>query len=149
MIQMLNYLLNKDFKGVIISMNPWRKGEYAFWHRTRSYKTESNGKFRTVDLISEIIISLSGLHKGMERTKERLKTDWDKLSNLKNREQSRLEKKRTKMQAPVGQYEEVWPVKMESQKVRTKTETKNTLKNNSQTQIWQKAKIYKIKFSGE
>lgn len=89
------------------------------------YKTESNGKFRTVDLISEIIISLIGLCKGMERTKERLKTDWDKLSNLKNREQSPLEKKRTKMQAPVGQYEEVWPVKMKSQKVGQRLRQKN------------------------
>lgn len=41
MIQMLNYLLNKDFKGVIISMNPWRKGECAFWQSIKQNQMEN------------------------------------------------------------------------------------------------------------
>lgn len=113
------------------------------------YKTESNGKFRTVDLISEIIISLIGLCKGMERTKERLKTDWDKLSNLKNREQSRLEKKKNQNAGTSGTVWRGLTCENEIPEGRTKTETKKLWRNNSQTQIWQKAKIYKIKFSRE
>ena len=83
-IQMLT--IHKDFKVVTISVtHEVKKTQIS----KRKYKKEPSQSFRTENLISEINISRSGFYKRMLKTKARLKTDQQKLPNLKIRGQSR------------------------------------------------------------
>ena len=76
--------LNKDFKAVFISRTHKVKENRHFKREVESIKKEPSGNVRTENLISEVNILLSRLHKRVTMTKERLTITVQKLSNLKN-----------------------------------------------------------------